>query len=66
MFVAYCPTHGREVLLGERRIRGLRNGAQGIEVELECWDGERLLVRTGRPRPAVAARAEGLAQASSL
>ena len=48
MFAAYCPRHGSEVLLTERRIRRLTNTDQGIVVELECYDGERLVIRTGR------------------
>jgi hypothetical protein len=48
MFAAYCPRHGAEVLLTERRIRRLRNTDHGIVLELECYDGERLVIVTGR------------------
>jgi hypothetical protein len=48
MFTAYCPTHRSNVLLGFQRIRGLANLDGLIVVELECVDGERLLVPTGK------------------
>lgn len=48
MLVAFCPAHGRNVLLSVSCIRHLVNLAPGvIAVELECYDGERLVVLTG-------------------
>jgi len=52
MFAVYCPRHGTEVLLDERRIRGLTNVEGAILVELECYDGELILLVTGRGRHA--------------
>ncbi|PZS33572.1 MAG: hypothetical protein DLM59_06375 [Pseudonocardiales bacterium] len=50
MFSAYCPRHGSEVLFGERRIRRLQNIDGVILVEVECYDGERITIVTGRGR----------------
>jgi hypothetical protein len=48
MFVAFCPLHGCDVLLSISCIRDVANLAPGvIAVELECYDGERLVVLTG-------------------
>jgi len=52
MFAVHCPRHGSEVLLDQRRIRGLTNLEGAIVVELECYDGERILLVTGRGRHA--------------
>lgn len=57
MFAAYCPTHGSEILLGYRRLIGLRNTAAGIDVHLLCYCGEHLVVPTGRARSRRTARA---------
>jgi hypothetical protein len=43
-----CETCG-EVLLGQRRMVGLRNTDRGIEVELACHCGAVHHVSTGRP-----------------
>lgn len=57
MFTIDCPSHGSPVLLPETRIRGLRNTAAGILLEIECWCGTHVTIRTGRrTRSAVAAR----------
>jgi hypothetical protein len=48
MFVVHCPTHGSDVLLGIRRVRGATNVRGLIVLELECHDGTRLLHVTGR------------------
>jgi hypothetical protein len=48
MFVVYCPTHGSDVMLGVRRVRGATNARGLIVLELECHDGTRLLHVTGR------------------
>ncbi|WP_219413226.1 hypothetical protein [Pseudonocardia nigra] len=50
MFLVHCPRHGSRVLLSERRIRALHNTPEGIVVEVECHDGERIRVVTGRHR----------------
>jgi hypothetical protein len=55
MFVVYCPTHGSDVMLGVRRVRGAANVHGVIVLELECHDGTRILHVTGRK--AEAARA---------
>jgi hypothetical protein len=36
------------VLLPESRIRALHNTDHGIVVVVECFDGERIVLRTGR------------------
>lgn len=48
MLTVYCPRHRNDVLLPETRIRGLTNTDRGILVEVECFDGERIVLRTGR------------------
>lgn len=48
MLAVFCPRHGTRVLLSERRIRALRNTDHGILIEVECYDGERIVLRTGR------------------
>lgn len=48
MFSVHCPRHGERVLLTERRIRALHNTTAGIVLEVECYDGERIFVVTGR------------------
>ena len=48
MFSVHCPTHGHDVLLGERRIESLRNSAAGIEVRWVCDCGHRGSFLTGR------------------
>lgn len=48
MFLIDCPTHGRRVLVPPSRIRSLHNVAGGILVELECWCGTQVTLRTGR------------------
>ena len=48
MFAAFCPEHGCDVLLGLSRIRVVTNLDTGVlAVELECYDGQRLVVLTG-------------------
>ena len=63
MFVAFCPLHGCDVLLGPRRLRSLVTLASGVlAVKLQCYDGTTLLVLTGTqvtsqlPPPQSAAR----------
>ena len=48
MFVVYCPTHGSDVMLGVRRVRGADNVRGLIVLELECHDGTRIHHVTGR------------------
>ncbi len=48
MFVVYCPTHGSDVMLGVRRVRGAANVRGLIVLELECHDGTRIHHVTGR------------------
>ena len=48
MLSAYCPRHGSRVILSERRIRAVHNTADGIVLEVECYDGERIMLVTGR------------------
>jgi hypothetical protein len=48
MFSAYCPRHRSNVLLSEGQIRGLSNLDGSIVVDVECYDGERIRVVTGR------------------
>ena len=48
MFSIQCPTHGSEVLLTERRIRGIEPTAAGMRVRYECWCGHRGSFATGR------------------
>lgn len=69
MFVIECPQHGSQVLVTERRIRALRNTARGILLEVECWCGQRVVIRTGqRQRPgsrqAAPAVASGVTEAT--
>jgi hypothetical protein len=62
MFSVHCPRHGSRVLLSERRIRAMDNTPDGIVVELECHDGARLRIVTGRraeQRPAAVREAHG-------
>jgi DNA-directed RNA polymerase subunit RPC12/RpoP len=59
MFAIECPRHGHRVLVPETRIRGLHNTPRGIRLEIECWCGARVTVRTGRSRPATADLGEG-------
>lgn len=48
VFVAFCPRHDCEVLLGAGCLRGLTHLAPGVlALELECYDGEPLVVLTG-------------------
>jgi hypothetical protein len=47
--VAYCPLHGCQVLLGLTGVRRLTNLAPGVlALELECYDGQQLVVLTGK------------------
>lgn len=48
MLAAYCPRHAGTVLFSESRIGSLRNTSHGVEVELDCYCGEHLLLRRGR------------------
>ncbi len=51
MFAAYCPRHRSNVLFSESEIRHLSQQYGSIVVEVECFDGERIVLRTGRRRP---------------
>lgn len=62
MFVIRCPRHGSRVLVSERRIRALRNTGTGILLDVECWCGQRVLLRTGRRTDAGPVRAGGAAR----
>jgi hypothetical protein len=46
-------------LVTETRIRSLRNTADAIMVDVECWCGRYVTVRTGRPRPTLATERYG-------
>lgn len=48
MFAVHCPRHGARVLLSERRIRAVHNTGEGIVLEVECYDGQRIQLVTGR------------------
>jgi hypothetical protein len=48
MLTAYCPRHGARVILSERHIHSVHNTADGIVLEVECHDGERIMLVTGR------------------
>lgn len=48
MFSAYCPRHAAEVLYSASSIRGIRNTPHGIVLTIECYDGERFEVLSGR------------------
>jgi len=48
MFAAYCPRHRSKVLFSESEIRRLKNSDGTILVEVKCFDGERIVVHTGR------------------
>ena len=60
MFAVHCPRHGSRVLLSERRIRALHHTDNGIVIEAECYDGERVFVVTGRRAPADVAESRQL------
>lgn len=48
MLAVHCPRHGCRVLLSHQRIRALHNTPDGIVLQLECYDGERIVTVTGR------------------
>jgi hypothetical protein len=48
MMSIQCPTHQSEVLVTERRIRGIRNTENGILMDVECYCGTHVVIRTGR------------------
>ena len=48
MLAVHCPRHGCRVLLSQDRLRALLNTPDGIVLELECSDGELIVVVTGR------------------
>lgn len=48
MLSVYCPRHGERVLLTERRVRAVHNTDDGIVLEVECYDGQRIFLATGR------------------
>jgi hypothetical protein len=48
MLTAYCPRHGARVILSERRVRAVHNTPDGIVLEVECHDGEHIMLVTGR------------------
>jgi len=49
VFVVFCPLHDCEVLLSLSRVRHLANLAPGVlALELECYDGQRLALLTGK------------------
>ena len=53
MFAIDCPSHGRQVLVTDRRIRSLANTDHGIVLDVECWCGTHVTLVTGRSaRPA--------------
>jgi hypothetical protein len=48
MFDAYCPTHGKVVLLGHGNIDRLENTDAGILLHAHCWCGEPITITTGK------------------
>lgn len=48
MFTAYCPRHRSNILFSESEIRRLTNVGGEIIVEVDCFDGERIVLHTGR------------------
>jgi len=48
VLTAYCPHHDATLLFQVSRIDVLRNTPRGIEVEMNCYCGEHLLLRRGR------------------
>ncbi|HVL84263.1 MAG TPA: hypothetical protein VM367_08285 [Pseudonocardia sp.] len=48
MLSIHSPRHGSRVLLSERRIRAVHHTDDGIVLEVEGHDGERMLLVTGR------------------
>lgn len=48
MLVISCPTHGTRIVVPTTRVRQLRNTDAGILLEVECWCGARVRIRTGR------------------
>lgn len=48
MVSIHCPRHGSRVLLSDRHVRALHNTRAGIVLEVECDDGARVHVVTGR------------------
>lgn len=53
MFTIECPQHGSRVLVTETRIRSLRNTKGQILLDVECWCGTQVTLRTGRRSPAI-------------
>lgn len=53
MFSVYCPRHGSEVLLNERKIEALVSSGDGLTVRWVCWCGYRGSHQTGRGRTAM-------------
>jgi acetyltransferase-like isoleucine patch superfamily enzyme len=56
MFAIDCPSHGRQVLVTDRRIRSLANTDHGIVIDVECWCGTHVTLLTGRAAGDPAAR----------
>ena len=50
MLAINCPRHGTAMLLTERRVRSIRNTANGIELTVECYCGHVETIHTGRAR----------------
>lgn len=48
MFSAYCPRHDAVVLYSSSNIVELRNTPLGVEMTVECYDGERFEVLSGQ------------------
>lgn len=48
MLVISCPTHRARLMVPTTHVRQLRNTDTGILLEVECWCGTRVWVRTGR------------------
>ena len=48
MFAIYCPKHASRVLMTERHIRSMRNTPHGILLDVECYCGTHVTIRTGR------------------
>jgi hypothetical protein len=66
MLVIDCPSHGRPVLVTDRRIRHLHNTDAGIVLDVECWCGTHVVLLTGRAANQTAAHQTAAAVGRSV
>lgn len=57
MIAAFCPRHATTVLYSPSSIVALRNTPLGVEVVIECYDGELIEVLMGATTPEPALQA---------